>query len=708
MAMFTPPWEPDEEPNVDNLKWYADSLYGKFETINQARWSEANIDTNFYAGEQRFINSYFNFNPTYSFQNFHFNLIQQPVNMVTGYQRQHRKSYGFIPIEGSKQDFADELSNVMQYANSYRGRLEKFSQAAEQSAIAGMVLLQPYLDFTDDPVNGTLDLKLWSYNSFMVDPFFREPDMSDCNFVWCQQYTTKREAIQCFPEYENVIRTMSGFGNKYGKFYFLPENYNLARNDLLVMSYIWFKSKRKKTMLYNRQDGGMYDYCGDSKHLSEMLSHLPVFEAVEVEVPTWKQAVMLNDYPMYVGENPLHFDECPFIPVFWNYDPHMAQYGLRTRSLVRSMRDTQFLFNRRVIINHDISESSINSGWKRKENSISNEEDLRYSGQGKDIIIKEGYELSDVEKIIPNAVPSSDMQLADQLADLVFRVSGVNQELMGMAPDSKTGIQEMLRQGAGLITLQKYFDQWDYALKLLGKVDQKIIQYNWSASKISRIIGKEANAEFQTKIFSRYDVLVEETLNTTIQKQNEFAQILELNQQLGGIIPPRFILEKSTLQGKNDIIKAIDAQQQQQAEMQKQGQLIEQAKLQSELQLLQARSVAEVALARERHGRAESNIGLFEERLSEITQNRSMALKNKVEALKTLLETYDMHGQMEAAQAANNLQGMNYFQKEEEDDEKVDAKLTSESNQFLTKVLQNNSFNNTMETPSQESRSNLL
>lgn len=696
MPMYFPPWDTDTEPNESNIKVWMDNLYGKYEPLEQARWNQANIDTLFYAGEQRFINSYFNFYPQYNAQTFHFNLIQQPVNMVTGYQRQHRKSINFLPLENSKQEYSDDLTKVVTYANNYRGILEKMSTGYEQSAIAGMVLAQPYLDFTDDPVNGTLDLKIWSYNSFMIDPYFREPDMSDANFIWCQQYLSKQEAMNYFPEKADLIRSMSGYGNRYGKFYFLPENYNLARNDLLVMSHVWYKSKRKKKMLYNRNDGVVYDYLENEKYLDEMIKSTKFFEVIEVEVPTWKLAVVINESMMYLNYNPLGFDECPLIPLYWNYDPHVSQYDLRVRSLVRSMRDSQFLLNRRIILNHDISESSINSGWLRKENSIVNEEDLRYAGQGKDIIIKEGFELTDIQKIIPNAVPPSDMQLADQLADFIFRTSGVNQELMGMANDSSTGIEVMLRQGAGLVTLQKYFDQWDVALKLLGKLEQKIVQNNWSPAKISRIIGKEPNPEFLTKTFSKYDVVVAEGLNTSIQQQQEFIQITQLNEVVGGIIPPKFIISKATIQGKNEIIAAIEEQQKQQAEAQQQQMLLEQTKLEAELQEIHARSVGHIALARERHGRSEANVGLFEERISEITRNRALALKDKVEALQKLLELYQAHGEFEATQKFGELQGLGLLQEETENEEKITAKATSESNNFLMKMMKNNQQSNTM------------
>lgn len=702
MPMYFPPWDTDTEPNESNIKVWLDNLYGKFEPLEQARWNQSNIDTLFYAGEQKFINSYFNFNPTNNFQSFQFNLIQQPVNMVTGYQRQHRKSINFTPLEKSKQDYSDELTNVVTYANNYRGILEKVSTAYEQSAISGMVLMQPYLDYTDDPINGTLDLKVWSYNSFMVDPYFREPDMSDCNFIWCQQYLSKQEAINYFPEKADLIRSMSGYGNRYGKFYFLPENYNLARNDLLVMSHVWYKSTRMKKMLYNRNDGIAYEYVDDDKFLNEMVEKTGFFEVIEIQVPTWKLAVVINEQMMYSNYNPLGFDECPLIPVYWNRDPHIAQYDLRVRSLVRSMRDSQFLLNRRIILNHDISESSINSGWLRRENSIVNEEDLRYGGQGKDIIVKENGDPLEqcIQKIIPNAVPPSDMQLADQLADLIFRTSGVNQELLGMANDSATGIEVMLRQGAGLVTLQKYFDQWDVALKLLGNLEQKIIQKKWSAAKIQRIIGKEPNPEFLTKTFSKYDVLVSEGLNTTIQQQQQFLQISQLNQIVGGVIPAKFIIQNATIQGKNEIIEAIEAQEKQQAEAQKQQMLIEQAKLEAELQETHARSVDHLAMARERHGRAESNIGLFEERISEISRNRALALKDKMDALQKLMEVYSMYGQHEADKKIKELEILGLLQKFEEDKEEAHAHATSQSNNFLTNTMNNAPIQGNMESNS--------
>ncbi len=680
-----------ENGNITRWMENARTLYNPLE---QARWNQSNIDSLFHAGEQRFINTYFQFFPNNNFQNFQFNLIQQPINMVTGYQRQHRKNISFIPVEGSQQQLADDLSDLETYANSLRRRLEKYSQGCEFSAIQGMCLLQPYLDWRgEDPINGSLDLAVWPYNSYFIDPFFRDQiELTDCNFIWTQKFITHEIAHQYWPDKSNLIQGMTGQNSPSSfNFYFLPENYNSVKNQFLTLSQIWYQSRRKKKMLYNRQDGLTYDFYDDEKFIDRAAFVVGDFDVIEIEVPTWNVAVVLNDQEMYNGRNPLKFDRCPFVPMFWNYDPHLSQPDLRVRSLTRPMRDVQFLMNRRIIINHDISESSINTGFIRKENMLVDENVTKRVGQGQDIVYKEGFEITDIQKIIPNAVPPSDLELANQLADLIFRVSGVNEELMGMSSDTETGIQEMLRQGAGLVTLQKYFDQWDTALKQIGVIDKDIFQYNWSYAKVARILGREPSNEFETKIFSRTGVLVEEGLNTTIQQQQNFANIIQLNEVLGGALPPKSILDRAVIHDKNAIVEEFEQAQQAQQQIAQMQMALDQARGEAEIQKLQSSSVADVAMARERDGRKDSNIGLYEERMSEVTQNRSIALKNEVDALEKLTVLFAAFGKPATIQ---NKQRLDAFEDEnivEENVAKAQAQQIAEENEakLMQDKLQN-------------------
>ncbi len=332
------------EPNQGNVRQWLDNLYSKFQPIEQSRWNQSNIDTLFYAGSQTFVNRYFNFSPSTSYQQYYFNLIQQPINMLTGHQRQHRKSINYIPTEGADPNTTDQYTRLITHVSNAGSIQEQFSKACELAAISGMVLLQPYLDYSgDDAAQGELKLKIWEYNAFLVDPYFRSPDMSDAQFVWCQEYISKKEAEDRFPDKLEAIAPMAGTPQRYGSFYFLPENYNMARNDLMVLSYVWYKWKRKKKRLYSRSRNQFFDFAGGDENLEAILYNIPDMEAVEVEVPCWKLATILNDQLMFQGDNPLGFDNCPFIPVFWNYEPHINYYDLRVRGLVRTMRDPQFL-----------------------------------------------------------------------------------------------------------------------------------------------------------------------------------------------------------------------------------------------------------------------------------------------------------------------------------------------------------------------------
>lgn len=690
MSFYNPPWNNSLEPNQGNVRQWLDNLYSKFQPIEQARWNQSNIDTLFYAGSQTFVNRYFNITPSSSQQNFYFNLLQQPVNMVTGYQRQHRKGLTYIPTEGADPNTTDQYTKIMTHVCNKEGIHEQFSRACEQSCITGMVLAQPYLDFNgDDQAQGSLKLKIWEYNSFLVDPYFRNYDMSDAQFVWCQEYISKKEAEDRFPDKLQNIAPMSGTPQRYGSFYFLPENYNMARNDLMVLSYVWYKWKRKKKRLYSRSRNQFFDYAGGDGNLEMILYSIPDMEEVTVDVPCWKLAVVLNDQLMFQGDNPLGFDDCPFVPVFWNYEPHINYYDLRCRGLVRTMRDSNYLLNRRIIINHDISEATINAGWKRKVGAVANEDNLKKSGQGWDIIVNEGYELTDVEKIIPSSVPESDMALADQLRSLIFGTSGVDLENWSAQNDKQaSSLTTMLKQAANLMVLQKYFDQWDFSLKTIGERLLQVVLNNWSAEKVQLLIGEEPSPHFYSKVFAKFQVLAEEGVLTPTQQNMQAQALMDINASFGReVFPPSMIIKNLNIQGKADAIQFLQNQEQQAAAVQSEAQNIQHAFEEAKLRELMSKAANNIAAAKERYGRFESNIGLLEERISEVSKNRALATKSKMEAIEKMMDVIAKYGEVETALKAADIESFNYQERNEEDVAKRDAHQDAASNEFVSKIM---------------------
>lgn len=668
-----------------------DNLFSRFQPIEQARWNQANIDSLFYAGAQTFVNRYFGNGFNQSNQQFYFNLLQQPVNMIVGYERAHRKNFNFVPCEGSDAQTVDQYTKIITHEANANNIHDQKSRAKEQACITGLVLLQPYLCYNgDDQAQGDLKCKLWEYNSFLIDPYARDMyGLSDCNFIWCQEYISKQEAESRFPDKVNIVGPMMGSPQTFGRFYFLPENQNMNRNNLMVLSYVWYKWKKKKKRLYSRSRNQFFDFAGDDGNLEQILYHIPDMEVVEVEVPCWKLATVLNEQLMSLTDNPLGFDACPFVPYYWNYEPHLNYYDLRSRGLVRTMRDANYLLNRRIIINHDISEATINAGWIRKVGAVANEDNLKKSGQGWDVIINDGYEMTDVQKIIPSAVPESDMALADQLRSLIFGTSGVDLENWSAQNDKQaSSLTTMLKQAANLMVLQKYFDQWDASDKALGNLLLQIVINNWSAEKVKLIIGEEPSPFFYSKMFAKCNVLVEESDLTPTQQNLQAQQMLDINQIFGReVFPPSMIIPKLNITGKGEIIPYLQQQEQQAAAVQSEATNIQHAFEEAKLKELMSKATANIARAREDHSRSESNLGLYEERLSMIEKNRAMSLKDKQAALTSMLENIARYGELETHLKQNELESLNMQQIFEEEAEKRDVESRTGANKFLAEIM---------------------
>jgi hypothetical protein len=95
----------------------------------------------FYAGAQSYVNRNFGANQNSNNNEYYFNIVQQPVNMITGYQRQHRKSIVYQNIDGSDPQTTDQYTKVITNA-AMRGAIhEQFSKACELAAVSGMVML---------------------------------------------------------------------------------------------------------------------------------------------------------------------------------------------------------------------------------------------------------------------------------------------------------------------------------------------------------------------------------------------------------------------------------------------------------------------------------------------------------------------------------------------------------------------------------------
>jgi len=631
------------DPDIgNNIVSYMENVYLQGITYNQAMWLQAAMDTRFYVGDQSVFNTYIAGSAFNMRREFNFNRIKRIISMIEGHQRRNRKSTIVVPLENGDEQTADQYTKLMMYINNSGNVLETISESFLGSLITGLNLLQVWIDYRKDPVNGEIRVDNRAYNQFFMDPFWTKPDLSDCNYIWIRNYLTKYEVKTLIPGKENIISSLATNGYQDIKFTFTPQAANPNTTNLVAYDEFYYRTYRKQTLLVDTKSGETTEWHGTSEDLRTFLLMAPELTTVVSTIPTINLAIVCQGQILFQGRNPLGTDCYPFIPVMAYHTPEIPTYADRISGVVRALRDPQYLYTRRRIIELDILESQLNSGYIVKENSVININDLFKKGQGQYIVLKNDAQMTDIMPIQPPNIPASMLQVGDKLGDEITQISGVNEELLGSAVDDKAAILGMLRQGASLTTLQRLFDQLDLSQKMLGNIILDYVQNNWTPGKVRRILNEEPTDQFYNRKFAQYNCAIEEGLNTTTQKQMQLAQMLQLR-EVGVPISDEDLLEATTFQGKKKIIENMqrqkqEIQQQQQAQMQLQQQQAEVSMRETEarIQMTQASATAAEGLGIERLSRVSENQAMVEERRAKAEADRDQGILNLVKAAKEI------------------------------------------------------------------------
>ncbi len=628
------------------IKRKIDADYSANQAVWQIYWTESTIDTRLESGDTSLMGDLLSSLPNNNRGSYYFNRVRPLCNMVSGYQRRNRKSLVAVPLENGDQETADQWSKILLHIMKRENIYETISDAFHQGAcITGMNLLHVYIDWQNDPLSGEIKVDNLAYNSFFIDPYFRKTDLSDCAFVWRRSYMTHSAAASLLPDFYEEVMNLPGNPTgtgRDGRFNYMPESYGQTQQNRVAYDEYYYRDYRKQKILIDKITGEVMDISKqDDIDLETFLAHNPQVMMKEQMVPTVRLAIMVQDKVFYDGPQPSGTDNYNFIPVVGFYNPMMPYFYSRIQGICRSLRDPQMLLNRRIILSADLIESQVNSGWIVKENAPIDLKHLYQTGQGRVIPLKEEAQMSDIQQIIPPQIPPSFFQLQDTFSKELNMVSGINEELMGSALDDKAGILSVLRQGAGLTTLQPLFDKLDNSMIQLGNIMMDLVRANYMPGKIKKILeGQEPAPLFYNKAFGKYHCSVELGFNTDTQRQMEFAQLIQL-QELGFQIPPKTMINAATLQKKSELIK--DIQEMQQAQQQAQ-----QAQMQSQIkeadartELAKARTIADKGLGMERFSRIEENHALAKEREAQAVKDDTQSWLNYARAMKEL-ESIDL------------------------------------------------------------------
>ena len=210
------------------MDYYYNSCYA----ANSDFWNQAAIDKRFKIGDNSVNSSVYGDSINRNASKFSFNLIARQINMIVGRQRQNRKSTVALP-RFQNDALSDDYNKVLKWSETLDGFQEYFSQAFEDACDTGISLLHLYPNYNTDPISGDLSSDRVAYNNFLIDPFFRKQDLSDCNFIWRRKWVTKDAAKSLLPQLSKEIDKINPSGMKDGKFPLQAELINADLSNML-------------------------------------------------------------------------------------------------------------------------------------------------------------------------------------------------------------------------------------------------------------------------------------------------------------------------------------------------------------------------------------------------------------------------------------------------------------------------------------------
>jgi len=629
--------------SAKNMKEMMDWFYQSNYTLNSIYWLQGSIDKRFKVGDQQLYNQFYGMN-SQSSQRFFFNLIRRHINMICGFQRRNRKSTITLPVSEGDDPLADDYNKVMRWCEDRDGFQEYLSQAFEGSCDTGETLLHLYPDYTYDPVSGDLFTDCVAYNNYLIDQYTRKQDLSDCNGIWRRRWTSKEGAKLLLPGYSEEIDKMKPGGMKDGRFPVQAELQNVAINNLFTFDEFYYRTTRKGKIILDPMSGEAAEWEeieNEEEGMLEMvLQQQPWLVVKEVDVPTVKMVLALSGKVVYHGANQLNIDQYPFVPSQCYVEPDIQSYAWRKMGVIRNLRDAQFLYNMRKVIELQLLQSSLNAGWIYPVDVVTDPKAFRQSSGGDGFLVplKAGHLPQEIQRIEPVAIPQSLLELSASLAEDITKISGVNEELLGSATDDKSGILSMLRQGAGLTTLQTIFDKLDYTQRLYGKIRLQAIRKNFSKGKIRNILSHDADERFFSSHSQKYSISVEEGNYSATQRQMELQQLLHFR-ELGMPIADKSILQAAFITNKKQVMADMEEQGQQQQQMQE-AQQAQQEKMDN-AKIMSMFAKSKVDMAREQDVQASAM-----ERLAKIQDLQADAehkgVQSDLDLVKMIVELEDM------------------------------------------------------------------
>ncbi len=573
-----------------------DEFYNEASSLWATWLTEQTINMKFYLGDQWDANDK-KYLDKFRRAVLVFNKIRRIVHMLSGYQRKNRLALVAHATIDEAAPLANDMSDVLMWVMQ-QGGYHTMSAAFSGMLKTSLNFVEPYMDYSSDPVSGDIKFKRIPYNAILIDPYTTEQDLSDCGYILSRRYATKEMAQMIIPSAEKKIETIQPSSGD-GKFVQFVKR---GRQEGYYIDELCKAVMKNRKLMVNIQSG---EYHNWNKSVAEY--------KIFVNANNLTDKYKLVNFPlqeitkiMYVNGEKVSEDELdffPYVPIWGFFNPEYSDKSLALQAIVQSLRDPQTEINKRRSKMLDIIDNQIASGWVAQEDALVNAKSLERTGTNQVVLVKRNHSVQEVQKLPSTDIPSGLFQLNQLFEKDIMDIPGANSEMFGQP--SKDYLQEAsllakMRESAGLTIFQDLFDSYRLSKKMLGNILVKMIQDNFSPAKIAQILGHQTHTAFFDKKFAKYDIIPQEAMLTDTQRELFYTQLLMLK-KLGAPINWQTIIEASPIQGQAKLRQSVEQATEAQARAAKE----EEANRVEMNRLLQTKAMSNIAVSEEKKAKAE-------------------------------------------------------------------------------------------------------
>lgn len=481
-----------------------------------------------------------------------FNIIQPLIFLAAGYQRNSRSTIHAFP-EGGEDQIKSDIATALIKKVCQRSKVENnLSLRFEEGIMSGKAYIEPYIDYTNDLVNG--ELKFRGRNPFKVrlDPDSVEYTFDDAEFLIIEDYYTRKKLMDMFPEHKseikkiepakdpleddaNILGETGDLGVKktreedeatYDNVFGMDEqplsddeeeaegeetlHYIEYQYRKFVTQYLAADATRGKMQLFKTKAEAQTFL--DQLRLTDPLT-IEVVMMIQAKDPTFdgqeKQKVIPRTVPQmrvaFMIEDTI-IDDVPspnypqwksysLIPFFAHYTPlarsELQRDDLAYQGMVRCLKDPQKEKNKRRSQTLHHLNTSANSGWISMEGAWVDKTKVDSLGSSAGVILEYKADKEKPERITPVPLSKGHLVMEESAEQDIKTISGINADMLAMDDKTTSGRAIALRQQQGFLMLKRVFDNFSWTQELVGKFILTQLGKLFTVENAAKVLGEE-------------------------------------------------------------------------------------------------------------------------------------------------------------------------------------------------------------------------